>query len=213
MPDPPADTPLARALAAAEPYPAYRQRLRDLLAEGKTTGANQSPAYVAFAELNEARMDRLDRRSRLTDDLRELLAGLQRDYLLLVLSEGWCGDAAQTVPIMHWLAEASPRVDLRVALRDEHLELMDGYLTDGGLSIPKLLFLAAGTHEVLADWGPRPLVAQAMMRRYKRLPEAQRDYEAFQRQLHGWYARDKTRSTQGELRALFGWVEREVVDR
>lgn len=213
MSEPPADALLARALAAAESYPAYRQHLRDLLAEGRTTGTNQSPAYVAFAELNEARMDRLDRRSRLTDEFRELLSGLQRDYLLLVLSEGWCGDAAQTVPVMNWMAEASPRVELRVALRDEHLELMDGYLTDGGQSIPKLLFLAADTREVLADWGPRPLVAQAMMRRYKRLPEAQRDYEAFQRELHGWYARDKTRSTQGELAAMFGWVERGLEDR
>ena len=210
MPDSPAETPLARALAAVESYPAYRQHLRDLLAEGRTTGDNQSPAYVAFAELNEARMDRLDRRPRLSDDFRQMLAGLQRDYLLLVLSEGWCGDAAQTVPVMHWMAEASPRVELRVALRDEHPELIDQYLTNGGRSIPKLLFLDAQTHEVLADWGPRPLVAQAIAMRYKRTPEPRPAYEEVQRELHTWYARDKTRSTQGELHALLGWLEGEA---
>ena len=202
MPDP-----LAAALAAARPYPAYRRHLTALLGEGRTTGPNPSEAYLEFARLNEARMDRLDRRPRLRDDLRALLGDLRRGYRLLALSEGWCGDAAQTLPVWQWVAEASPRVTLAVALRDEHPDLMDGYLTDGGRSIPKVLFLDAATDEVLADWGPRPLVAQAMSRAYRRRPEPKPAYEEHQRELHRWYARDKTASTQAEILALLRWLE------
>ena len=204
-------TPLPAALAAARTYAEYRAHLAALLEEGRTTGDNQSDFYVEIARLNHSRMDRLDKRSRLTDDLQTLLANLRRDYVFLVLSEGWCGDAAQTLPVMNWMAEASPQVTLRVVLRDEHLSLMDEYLTNSGRSIPKLLILDAKTEAVLADWGPRPLVAQALAMRYKRKPAPKEDYATYQKALHTWYARDKTRSTQQELGSLLGWLEQESV--
>ena len=204
-------TPLQTALRSARPYPVYRQFLTDKLENaGETTGPNQSELYLRIARLNQARMDRLDRKNRLTDEFKNVLAGLQREYLLLVLTEGWCGDAAQTVPVLQWVDEASPRVSLVCALRDQNLELMDQYLTNGGRSIPLVLFLDPGTNEVLATWGPRPLVAQAMSMRYKRQPAPKEDYEVHHKELHTWYARDKTAATQAELRAIFEWLESEV---
>ena len=205
------DAALLGALRDARPYADYRAHLSDLLAQGKTTGPNQSELYLEIARLNQSRMDRLDKRPRLTPELGALLSGLRRDYLFLVLSEGWCGDAAQSVPVMNWLAEASPRIALRVALRDEHPALMDQYLTNGGRSIPKLLMLDAQASEVLADWGPRPLVAQALTLRYLRKPEPKEDYRAHHMELHRWYARDKTASTQAELGALLSWLEGEAL--
>ena len=199
-------TPLQAALAAARSYPDYRAHLAGLLDEGRTTGPNQSPLYLEIARLNQARMDRLDKRPRLTPALQALLADLTRDYTFLVLSEGWCGDAAQSVPVMNWMAEATPRVTLSVVLRDEHPELMDQFLTDGGRSIPKLLIVDPVTEEVLADWGPRPLVAQAISKRYRRRPEPKEDYQTHHTELHRWYARDKTVSTQGELGSLLTWL-------
>ena len=204
------DAALLDALAAARTYADYRAHLSALLADDKTTGPKQGGLYLEIARLNQARMDRLDKRPRLTIESGALLSGLRRDYVFLVLSEGWCGDAAQSVPVMNWLAEASPRIELRVALRDEHPALIDQYLTNGGRSIPKLLILDADTKAVLADWGPRPLVAQALTLRDLRKPEPKEDYHAHHMELHRWYARDKTVSTQGELVALLGWLEGEV---
>ena len=203
-------TPLQTALAEARAYADYRAHLAALLAEGKTTGPNQSALYLEIARLNQARMDRLDKRARLTPALAGLLAELRRDYRLLALSEGWCGDAAQSLPVINWMAEASPRIELGVVLRDEHPALMDRFLTDGGRSIPKLLIVDPGTGEVLADWGPRPLVAQAISRRYRRRPEPKEDYRTHHAELHRWYARDKTISTQAELAALLAWLEGEA---
>ena len=201
-------TPLHTALLSARPYPTYRRFLTDLLTgKGRTTGDNQSELYLKIAHLNQARMDRLDRKDRLTDQFRTVLAGLKKNYTLLVLTEGWCGDAAQIVPVLQWLDQASPRVNLVCALRDQNLALMDQYLTNGGRSIPKVLFIEAGTENVLADWGPRPLVAQTMSMAYQRKPAPKEDYETHHLELHKWYARDKTLSTQHELQEVFTWLE------
>lgn len=206
-------SPLAHALTVAWSYPAYRQHLGTLLAAGRTTGPNQSPAYLEYARLNETRMDRLDRRVRLAPEAEGALGRLRRGYTLLVLTEGWCGDAAQTVPVLRWMERAAPeRIRLRVALRDGHPDLMAHFLTDGGRSIPKVLFLAGADAvggEVLAEWGPRPLVAQALVKRHLRAAAAGADPAARQTALHRWYARDKTRSTQAELLALLSWLDGE----
>lgn len=190
---------LHQALADARSYPEYRAHLTELLAAGQTTGPNQSEAYVGFAQLNQARMDRLDRKARFVPEVSAVLAGLQKNYLLLAITEGWCGDAAQILPIVHHLTQATDKLDLRLVLRDEHPGLMDQYLTDGARAIPKILFLDAATHQVVADWGPRPAAAQQMAMDYKHHPQPKPDYQAFNRELHGWYAKDKTTSTQEEL--------------
>ncbi|MFK8058356.1 MAG: thioredoxin family protein [Saprospiraceae bacterium] len=207
------DQALQNALSAARTYPEYRQFLQEQLDQGLTTGPNQGDYYLEIAQLNQKRMDRLDKKNRLTDEFMELLGGVQRKYLMLVLSEGWCGDAAQTLPMFNWIAESSPNIELKVVLRDEHTDLMDQYLTDGGRSIPKVLFIDMDTNEVLADWGPRPLIAQAISLRYKRSPEPKKPYAEHHIDLHGWYARDKTRSTQAELISLFAWLESEKVEK
>lgn len=198
---------ISEAFLNAYSYPAYRQHLQHLLDQGLTTGPNQGEFYLEIARLNQSRMDRLDKRNRLVPAFMEMLKSLKRRYHLLVLSEGWCGDAAQTVPVLNWIAETSPNIELKVVLRDEHLDIMDQFLTNGGRSIPKVLFIDALTNEVLADWGPRPLVAQAMSMHYKRKPEPKEDYATHHMELHRWYAHDKTLSTQAELMSLFAWLE------
>ena len=204
-------SPLAPAVQAsldnARSYPEYREFLTALLATGKTTGPNQSELYLRIAHLNQARMDRLDRKVRLTEDFQNLLGGLRNNYLLLVLTEGWCGDAAQIVPVLHWLENATDNIELRLALRDENPDLMDHFLTEGGRSIPKVIFLNPITHEVLADWGPRPAEAQRMSMEYKHKPAPKEDYETHHKELHTWYARDKTAATQAELLTVLKTLE------
>ena len=201
------NNPLLSALSTAWSYSEYRKHLKDLLDQGLTTGPNQGDYYLEIALLNQKRMDRLDKKNRLLEPFITLLGNLKRSYTLLVLSEGWCGDAAQTLPVLNWIAESSPAIELKVVLRDEHLDLMDQYLTDGGRSIPKVIFLDANTREVIADWGPRPLIAQLLSRMYKRAPEPKIPYAEHHVELHGWYARDKTRSSQAELMSILEWLE------
>ncbi len=72
---------------------------------------------------------------------------------ILAITEDWCGDAMMNNAILRKIAEAAD-IEIRTVLRDENLELMDQYLTNGGRSIPVYLLLSEDG-EVLAKWGPR----------------------------------------------------------
>ncbi|WP_020568606.1 thioredoxin family protein [Neolewinella persica] len=188
-----------QALADARSYPEYRTHLSNLLEDNRTTGPNQSDFYVQFTRLNQSRMDRLDKRNRFIPEMIEMLGQFEKPVLILAITEGWCGDAAQIIPLLYHMAQATDQLDLQLVLRDEHPELMDQFLTDGARSIPKMILLDAATKAVLGEWGPRPAVAQQMTMDYKHLPEPKPDYDSYQKELHSWYARDKTASTQREL--------------
>lgn len=49
----------------------------------------------------------------------------------LVITEDWCGTSIAALPYVFKLAEADPRVELRVFLRDQKPDLMDQYLKEG----------------------------------------------------------------------------------
>jgi pantothenate kinase-related protein Tda10 len=190
----------AERLSAAYSYSTYRQLIDDLLGEGKTTGPVQSEELLAYAKLNEQRMSRLDKTVKLQPELAIAAARLQGNYIWLIITEGWCGDAAQTVPVMEAVAQASAgHVRTAYVLRDENLDLTDQYLTNGSRSIPKLVVLRADALTEVLHWGPRPAEAQALLLKLKAEGMAHDDYI---REIHAWYAHDRTQSTQRELLAL-----------
>ena len=187
-------------LASAYSYPAFRQLVDELLTEGKTTGPHQSPAMTHYTELNVQRMERLDKTVHLLPELTEAARQLQHNYIWLIFTEGWCGDAAQLVPIMEAVAQASAgHLHTRYLLRDDNLDLMDLYLTAGSRAIPRLVVLAADTLAEVANWGPRPAPAQELMLRLKNEGQGHEEYAAA---VQAWYAHDKTQTTQHELLAL-----------
>jgi hypothetical protein len=187
-------------LANAHTYASYRQLIDELMAQNLTTGPNQTEQILQYARLNIQRMRRVDKTIVLLPELREALASLQQRYVWLTLTEGWCGDAAQIVPVFEAIVKASEgKLESRYLLRDENLDLMDRYLTGGGRSIPKLIVLQADTLAEVVTWGPRPAPAQAM---FLELKSQNLPFEEFATRLHGWYALDKTQSTQRELLEL-----------
>lgn len=93
-------------------------------------------------------------------------AAYHRPMNVLVLAEDWCGDVVQNLPPIIRILELSPTVQIRIFKRDENLDIMDRYLTDGTRSIPYLVFLDTAFNE-LAQWGPRPNDCQAIMRANK----------------------------------------------
>ena len=125
-------------------------------------------------------------------------------WRLLVLSEDWCGDAANTVPVLAAFAEAAENVELRLLARDddENTALVDAHLTNGSRSIPVVLVLDGHAREH-GWWGPRPADLQAWV-----LSEGlAMEPEARYREVRKWYARDKGRTTLEEVVRL---VERQV---
>jgi hypothetical protein len=117
----------------------------------------------------------------------------------LILNEHWCGDGAQIVPVQAAIALASKgRIEARVLFRDQNLELMDQFLTNGGRSIPKTIQLDS-EFRVTTSWGSRPAEAQELVMRVKADPERAHLYSE---ELHKWYAVDRQKAIQSELRML-----------
>src|SRR5699024_4699032 len=117
-------------------YEAYREMIDDLLAEGKTTGDNHDDEMIEYTRMNVQRMKRLDKQVELTDDLKDVLQENDRELIWLVLTEAWCGDAAQNIPVLAKMAQESDKITLKLVLRDEHPDIMDQYLTNGDVQFP-----------------------------------------------------------------------------
>ena len=151
--------------------------------------------YGQYIRMNLQRSSRLDRTFQLNEEQLQKVANLPAQTWL-VISEHWCGDASQTVPVMAKIAEASQgKITLRLVYRDEVPELMQAHLTNGGMAVPKIVKLDTHAH-LLSDWGPRPVKAQELVIALKSNPETSSNYSE---ELHKWYAKDKQQSTVNEL--------------
>ncbi|MGB0176819.1 MAG: thioredoxin family protein, partial [Owenweeksia sp.] len=149
------------ALNVSMSYEEYRVLVDTLFEDGKTTGPNQSERMVYFTGLNIQRMEKWEKRYQPPEEAVQAMASI-KDEIWLVITEGWCGDAAHALPVIHKLAGLNNSIDLRLVLRDDNLELMDQYLTNGGRSIPKLIRLRKKDQAEISNWGPRPEPAQQM---------------------------------------------------
>src|SRR4051812_1482224 len=98
-------------------YNTYRQLLEGLVAKGMTTGHIQSEQYLAYAKINLQRMQRLDKTIELSPELKRGMENLPTHYTWVVLTEGWCGDASQNLPVFGAIEKACPAISLRLLLR------------------------------------------------------------------------------------------------
>jgi len=196
-----------RFLLESITYPEYLKMVRQLLLQHKTTGPDQSEAMIHYTDMSVRRMDRLNRRVTLLPELEEAASAWQATPTVwLTITEGWCGDAAHALPVIHRLTEHYSHIRLRCILRDDHPELIDQFLTNGSRSIPKVLITDPDSGEVYYVWGPRPEPAQnlvmeglAMMNAIEDETARKSFYQQLQKDLQKWYARDKTRTTQLEI--------------
>lgn len=181
-------------------YEEYRDMIDALLEEEKTTGDNHSDDMVHYTKMNVQRMSRWDRRAELNDSLVDKLDNLDKKWIWLVITEAWCGDAAQNIPVLVKMVKETDHIDIQFILRDQNLEIMDEYLTNGGRSIPKLICLDAETLEEVGTWGPRPKLAQQKAMEWKEDESISK--EEWAKNLHKWYAKNRNQELQEEFEQL-----------
>lgn len=181
-------------------YSSYKELVTKRLENGQTTGEDSSEAMLHYSKMNLQRMKRVEKTIQLLPELEKELLALTDRYRLLIITEGWCGDAAQLVPVFQQIALQFPeKLELRLVLRDQHLELMDAHLTNGGRAIPVMLVINE-KGEQIAKWGPRPAILQELLGGWKK---EESDLFKVAEKLHHWYAKDQTRHTQEELSQVF----------
>ncbi len=184
----------------AMPYQDFKELTNQMAVNGKTTGQEQTASLIQYTVLNSRRMKRWDKTFRIPNATAEIIKTIDRPIIWLVLTESWCGDAAPTIPVMNKIAELNPNIHLGILLRDDHLDLMERFRTEGALSIPKLISMDRESGEIIGEWGPRPLAATRLVKEYKEKHEALTP--EFREELQRWYNADKGLSTLHELLKL-----------
>lgn len=196
---------IEKSLENAMSYQEYRDLVDNLVENNGTTGLEQTENLISFTQLNARRMKRWDKTLKISEEAKAKILGLKKPVTWLVITESWCGDAAHVVPVINKLAELNTNVDLKLVLRDENLELIDMFLTNGGRAIAKLIIIDNETGEVLGTFGPRPTEATAMVNNYKAkhgmlTPE-------FKEELQVWYNKNKGQNIIEDITSLLSQFE------
>lgn len=199
------DSIIKESLQKAIAFPEYKEMVSQLLEEGKSTGPNQSDDLLSYTKLNDRRMSRLHKTLKIDEASENYIQDVSQEQTWLLITESWCGDAAQTAPMIYKVTELSDNIDLQVVLRDENIELIDKFLTNGNQAIPKLIILDKNSKEVLAEWGPRPKMARKLVNDYKEKHGAL-DTE-FKENLQKWYNKDKGMDTLEDILELIKEIE------
>jgi len=152
------------------------------------------PDYLDTVRKNEALWRGVYERVRLPGGAVDEARGLPGTWHLLALSEDWCGDAVNILPVVARFAEALPNVDLRVLPRDENLDIMDAHLTGRSRSIP-VVILYDGDFRERGWWGPRPSRLQKWVIEEGMKMEPGPRYAETRR----FYARDRGRAIVAEV--------------
>jgi hypothetical protein len=143
-------------------YDEYMTHWKDEVADGISADMGKSERKMLhYKQYNLERTAQVHAAYSPSQTLQQALQAIEAPQLWMVLTEPWCGDSAYNLPVIAEAAATSDHVSLRILPRDENLDIMDQYLTNGGRSIPKLVGFSAEGEE-LFTWGPRPADLQSL---------------------------------------------------
>ncbi len=185
-------------LQSALSYSEYKELVNNIISEKiPRTGVYSADNTFRYTRSNLERMIKVEQNMTLSQKLYNQLSELNEDWIWLVISEPWCGDASWGTPALHLTASATDKIEFKILLRDSNKEVMERYQTAGTDSIPKLVcFKKSNLHE-LGTWGPRPLTLHKIVLEGMQNPDF--NYRDSVRNIHAWYEQDMTRSIQEEL--------------
>jgi thiol-disulfide isomerase/thioredoxin len=198
------NTVIKDSLQGSMSYSTYRNLVKILVEENSNSGIEKNEDLANYTVLNDKRMNRWDKTLKISEESQLKLSFFNSNITWLVITESWCGDAAHIVPVLYKIAEHI-NINFRVVLRDENLELMDMFLTNGARAVPKLIMIDNVSGEVLNTFGPRPSEATQMVLDYKAkhgviTPE-------FKEDLQLWYNKDKGQNIVNDITELLCKLE------
>ncbi|RSK29157.1 thioredoxin family protein [Bacillus sp. HMF5848] len=126
--------------------------------------------YIQSMDMNQENLLRIYNEFAPSREAIHFLQSLQnKNWRAVILTADWCGDAMLNIPIFMRLANEG-LIDTRFLIRDDNLELMDQFLTNGGRSIPLMIILDRDGN-FITRWGPRsPLGQDIVMSMKKNMP-------------------------------------------
>lgn len=157
--------------------------------------------YLDYTKVNHERILKILKTITLEKKVYNALNEGIQQWTWILITEPWCGDASFIHPVLYAMTIASNEsIDFKIVLRDKNHELMNHFLTNGGMAIPILICLDAKKN-VLGSWGPRPNALQEKLEEWKIAFGEEFTLEEKIKQVNRWYIKDKSESTQTELLA------------
>ena len=193
------DKVIEQSLENSYTYLEYRKLVSDLSEKGESTGPIQTEVLAQYTQLNNRRMRRWDKTLKFSEEAVAKIKSIKHNIEWVVVTESWCGDAAPALPVMHKITELNPNISLSLILRDENLQVMNQFLTNGSMSIPKLIAINE-EESVVATWGPRSINATQLVDAFKEEHGALTS--EFKQDLQVFYNKDKGQSVLQDLLRL-----------
>ena len=175
----------------------YNEYLRDAGERLGNPKDSHEADYAEYYRLGIQRMNRMSEKYIPNAEQVETLAQKKFDGKILIISEAWCGDASQVIPVVVKFFE---QFEVKISYRDQEPSLIDSYLTHGGKSIPIVIFLDNEFDEI-AHWGPRPKHGTELLEKHKANPE-EFTKDQFYVELQTYYAKNRGFDTIEELLEL-----------
>ena len=179
---------------SAVSYENYLRDNEEKINQLRKAESEEDKTLLGYYELGLTRMKRVDKTYHAPQDQLEKLEEKKFEGKILVIAEGWCGDASMIVPVIHKFFE--DKAEVRISYRDQH-NLIDSFLTNGGKAIPIVLAMNE-KDDVIGRWGPRTKYGTELLMKYKADPE---HYTAddFHNDLQIYYTKNKGRAIIDEF--------------
>lgn len=158
--------------------------------------ANEQEAEMKeYYELGLQRMYRMEKVYKPSEENLEILKSKNFYGKILIISEAWCGDASQAIPVLD--AFFKEKNEMKIFYRDRDTKLINQFLTDGNQAIPKVLLLNED-FSVKNIWGPRPKFGHDLLKKFKENEETY-PREEFYNDLQVYYSKNRGKDTLEEI--------------
>jgi glutaredoxin-related protein len=174
-------------------FQTYKTYFESILNFTITAEPYNSEEYLTYTKLNYARQNRWLKKGVIQNEYIDVILAINTPQEWIIISEPWCGDAAQIVPFIIKLASYNSLIKVNIQIRDQNSEI-DDYLTNGKKSIPKLI--VRENNKDIFNWGPRPIGAQEVV---NSLVNQHADFHEIKEELQKWYNKDEGISIQQEI--------------
>ncbi len=176
----------------------YLEHFERILNAPKQEAPYDDAEYFNYTKLNWSRLNRWLKKGEIKPEIQAKIQQIKVPQKWVVITEPWCGDAAQILPFIKLMSDVNEHIQLDLELRDSEPFRIESYLTNGGKSIPKIIVFDEKDREI-GVWGPRPEAAQSF---FLELKSKDLPFEDLKVELQNWYNNDKGAEIQNEFTAI-----------
>ena len=156
-----------------------------------------------YSRYNYDRQQGVELAYRMSEDFRDAVKSLKGPQTWYFITDDWCIDSAYSLPLLKEAAALHGDITIHILMRDDNLDIMDDYLTDGRRSIPIFAGFGSSSNE-LFKWGPHPDKLEKLR---SSLQEAGEPGRVVSGSTIDWYAADGYLEVERELAALFAGLK------